>query len=183
MPSEVRPDAPCSLNRIVAVMPKRTLVEPSNTTFLVVTQWPHLVLWIHCFIAGQGFTNLFGGIIFIACYAISSRVILTSPSFAMLVAALGMWSVPHFGAFDGLSKAGYALATLCHFIRLQQITMDPDAFHGGVRLHSCNSVCHFRHEWRLIPDRHAVIYVMVCVCFPLRDELALQVQVSVVGGL
>ena len=109
----------------------RKLLEPSNSTFLCVTQWPHLVLWAHGYFnagARHRHTNLLGCVIFVACYAFAVRHILTSPRLATFVGAAGLYLVPSLGAFDGLSKAGYALASLCHFIRLVQITKDLDTF-------------------------------------------------------
>lgn len=102
--------------------------EPSMAIFLVVTQWPHLVLWIHSYFNGGGATNLIGGGIFVTCYSFSTFYILTRPRLAIIVGTLGLFLTPHFGAFDGLSKAGYALASLCHFIRLRQIMIDDKAF-------------------------------------------------------
>ena len=72
-------------------------LAPSLTIWFLSTQWPHAVLCAHSAINGGGLTNLYGGLIFIATYAWSTRYILTHPTASMTVAAYGLWAVPYYG--------------------------------------------------------------------------------------
>jgi hypothetical protein len=105
--------------------------QPSIAVFVCSTQWPHVVLAAHNLINGareDPTTNLRGCFLFACLYSSAAYLILDRPRVAITIGAVGMFAVPYFGAFDGLSKACYSLATLCHLIRLRQITIDRASF-------------------------------------------------------
>ena len=96
--------------------PNRALeLAPSLTIWFLSTQWPHVVLYSHSAINGGGLTNLYGGLIFIATYALSTRYILTHPTASMTVAAYGLWAVPYYGG----------LLLRIHPSHVARITIDP----------------------------------------------------------
>ncbi len=103
------------------------VVAPSISLFVCSTQWPHVVLAFHNLLNGgedDTTTNLMGCFLFVFVYAVASYFIVDRPRLGIALGGIGMVVVPYFGAFDGLSKACYSLATLCHTIRLRQMVMD-----------------------------------------------------------